>query len=130
MKELSTLVGYAIFDHQANSKRSLTQHKRVVHLEVKYSCGQCVKQFSERGKVERHQRAVHEGVKYPCMQCAKEFSDKGDVVRHQRAVHEGVKYPACNVTKHFQQRIVLRFTKRQYMKESITLVANAPIKQV
>ena len=35
-----------------------------------------------------NQRAVHEGIKYPCGQCGKQFSDKVDVAKHQRAVHE------------------------------------------
>ena len=67
--------------------------------EVKYQCGQCGQEFSNRGCLAKHLTAVHNRVKIPCRYCGKQFSTKRDAVRHQRAVHEGVKYP-CGICDH------------------------------
>ena len=40
------------------------------------------------GSLAEHQRGIHEGVKYPCGQCGKQFSQKGALARHQRTPHE------------------------------------------
>ena len=37
--------------------------------------GQCMKE--SKGSLAEHQRGIHEGVKYPCGQCGKQFSQKG-----------------------------------------------------
>ena len=53
------------------------EQRIAVHEGVKYSCGQCGKEFTTQGALKRHRRATHKGVKYPCGQCGKEFSSQG-----------------------------------------------------
>ena len=73
---------------QFSQKGTLVRHLRTVHEEAKYPCGQCGKQFSQKGSLDEHQRSVHEGVKYPCGQCGKQFSQKGNLARHHKSVHK------------------------------------------
>ena len=43
---------------------------------MKYPCGQCVYQATEKGSLDKHQRSVYEGIKYPCEQCEYQATQK------------------------------------------------------
>ena len=74
-------------NYQATTNNNLAEHYRGVHEGVKYLCGQCDKEFSQR----EHQRA-HAGVKYICQQCNHQTTSQENIAQHQRTVHEGVKH--------------------------------------
>ena len=51
------------------------------------------------GDLERHIRSVHEGMKYSCGHCEYQATQKGHLEQHRRSVHEAMKY-ACGQCKH------------------------------
>ena len=81
--------------------------------------GQCMKE--SKGSLAEHQRKY---IQYPCGQCGKQFSQRGYLARHQRAPHEGIKYSAENVTIKQQQMQIWLNIKGEYTKESNILAGN------
>ena len=66
------------------------RHRRSVHAGIKYPCGQCEYQATEKGNLDKQRRSVHEGIKYPCGQCEYQATQKGKLEQHRRSVHEGI----------------------------------------
>ena len=93
-----------IFTENSTTNGSLAEHLMGIHEGVKYPCGQCGKQFSQKGARARHQRAAHEGIKYLCGKCDYQATAKADLAKHQRGVHEGVKYPCGHCGKQLSKK--------------------------
>ena len=64
-----------------------------------------------------HITSAHGDHKYTCDICGHQKSRKIDLTQHYEAMHQGKKYSVGNaVTIKLCQRVVLRNTRRQYMK--------------
>ena len=75
--------------HNLRSTKSGTsaysRHYRAVHLKIKeIICGNCGKEFPERGNLNEHNRAIHLKIKrFSCEICDKKFGHKGDLKKHK-----------------------------------------------
>ena len=78
-------------------KSHLETHVQSVHEEMKYTCTECDKQFSEGSGLERHIQSIHEQVKYTCTECDKQFSEKSHLKRHIQSIHAYICCFACYV---------------------------------
>ena len=94
MKDSNTLAGNAT--NKLLIKGNPVTHKRQLHEGIKYPCGNCGKQFAEKGTLAKHERIV-----YPCGHCGKQLTEKETIDKHKRAVHEGLKYPCGQCGQQF-----------------------------
>ena len=125
------------------SNQSLQNHYNSKHLETKFLCLDCGKQFVSKPTLIRHKNSVHEKIKYKCDHCDKEYTctssrtmhiksfhkqdkvryqcslcdyqatQKSSLNRHKRSVHEGVKHH-CEICGN-------DFTEKSYLKSHIEL---------
>ncbi|CDW74332.1 zinc finger protein ozf [Stylonychia lemnae] len=64
-------------------KDNLLKHKKNIHFQEKqFQCGECFKQFTEKGNLVVHLR-IHQGIKpYKCEICGLRVSSKGNYLDH------------------------------------------------
>ena len=64
-------------EYQATTKRSLTQHKQLIHEDI-HTCGcdSCAYQASRRGSLSQHRQSKHEEKKYPYDSCNYQASER------------------------------------------------------
>ncbi|PIO27271.1 hypothetical protein AB205_0178970 [Aquarana catesbeiana] len=99
----------------SNPEESSSPHEGAHRGDNLFSCSECGKSFTRKGKLIQHQRVhtkcgksfihkgdlvkhqrVHRGERpYSCSECRKSFTYKGDLVKHQR-VHTGERPYSCS----------------------------------
>ena len=70
-----------------NTKRYLSNHKRLVHQGKAFQCDQCEVKVTSRASLQMHIEAVHLNTKYQCEACEFQASWKNDLTRHVKEVH-------------------------------------------
>ena len=69
-------------------KMCLTNHARIKHGTPKhYQCTHCEYLTPHKGHWETHIKSVHEDLKETCNDCGKQFSNRSNVYRHKRKLH-------------------------------------------
>ena len=58
-----------------------------IHLEARYGCNFCEKQFVDSSNRNAHEKNIHNGNKMECPKCDKEFRYKKTLRDHQKMVH-------------------------------------------
>jgi len=71
----------------------LNEHKRVVHMGVRYNCTECDFQTPRKDKLSNHKMVVHQGLRFNCEVCDFSAVRKDKLTHHMNAVHLGVRYP-------------------------------------
>ena len=61
------------------SKQTLMVHENGQHKNIKFTCQDCGKQFTQIGNLTVHINDIHERIKHKCSQCDKQFSGKSAV---------------------------------------------------
>ena len=117
-------------DHHATSKGNLSGHQQVIHEGKTYPCSECEYQATPKSHLTLHQQAVHEGKKYPCRECDYQATTKSSLTQHQQAVHEGKSTHAGNVTTRLLQRVIFLNTNKFCIKGRNTFVICAAMKQL
>ena len=64
MTEVESQFNCSICDSRYSSKRSLKQHEKTIHENVKFSCKDCGKLFSRKTFLRTHIDDIHLGRKY------------------------------------------------------------------
>ena len=62
-------------------------------MESNILVGNVFKNFPKRDIFAEHKRIAREGVKYPCGQCGRQISQRKSLAKHKRTVYQGAKYP-------------------------------------
>ena len=60
----------------------MRSHIQSIHEGVKYSCNQCVKQFTQQSNLTVHVLTIHEGVTHDCNQCDYEAKGQSNLLNH------------------------------------------------
>ena len=69
-------------------RHSLSNHKRFKHGDAtQFNCTKCTYASPKKENLQQHVRSVHENVKVTCDNCGKKFSDKPKLNRHKRKKH-------------------------------------------
>ncbi|XP_053688216.1 zinc finger protein 62 homolog [Sabethes cyaneus] len=72
-----------------------------------FKCSECDRAYSFKRSLNDHVRQVHENIRYPCDICEKEFVSR-DVLRIHRKLHLDESYQCDICAQTFQQRVYLR----------------------
>ena len=59
---------------------------------IRYSCGQCGKDFVNQQVLKTHTESVHEGILHACNQCVYQATEKSSLRRHIKVKHNGSEY--------------------------------------
>ena len=77
---------------------TLIKHQKSIHEGCIFQCGQCDKQFSQKGAIRTHQQEIHQGKKNVCKVCG--FEGKRSAVEyHNHLMHVGKIYQ-CNLCEY------------------------------
>ncbi|PIO12493.1 hypothetical protein AB205_0175950, partial [Aquarana catesbeiana] len=68
----------------SNPEESSTPHEGAHRGDNLFSCSECGKSFTKKGKLIQHQRVHTTECTFPCSECGKCFKHKHNLVRHQR----------------------------------------------
>jgi len=79
-------------------RKSLYDHKRVVHEHTLYNCDKCPFTSRDRKTLYNHKRVIHEGRTYNCTQCSFKGKRNGQLIIHRQLIHEDIIYHCdqCN----------------------------------
>ena len=58
------------------------QHLFSMFPSIKYPCGQCEYQATQKGNLVQHRRSAHEGIKYSCGKCVYQATRKVNLYQH------------------------------------------------
>ena len=110
-------------------QKTLRSHIRVQHDGLRYNCDLCSFSSTGQSSLRLHIRTKHEGVQYKCDSCGMNFAHKDNLRLHRKVVHEGkkIKCDLCDFQAAKGQE--LKNTRKRTMKESVTNVTNASLKQ-
>ena len=85
-------------DYKAGRIAGLRNHKKRVHLKIRYPCDKCEYKAGAKSDLKIHTQSTHNKVKLPCNTCDKVFSRPPALILHRQKVHEGInKSVKCNV---------------------------------
>ena len=59
---------------------------------LRYSCGQCGKDFVTQQVLKTHTESVHEGILHACDHCVYQATEKSSLRRHIKVKHNGTEY--------------------------------------
>ena len=66
----------------------IKRHVKTIHVGVRYPCGQCDYNFTDKGNFRKHVKSIHEGVRFPCDQCNYNAAYKGHLKKHKKSRHQ------------------------------------------
>ena len=72
-------------------------HVQSVHKKIKYPCGECEFQASQKKVLDNHIKSIHKQAKYPCNVCDFQASQKPALYSHIQSTH-GIQEESIHVS--------------------------------
>ena len=71
--------------------KSVYNHNKL-HLNDKYNCNRCEKNFATKEYLIKHQKKVHTDAQFQCNECDDKFKTKDQLKKHVLSIHLKIEY--------------------------------------